>query len=301
MPRTDFTRQTGYNCVVMEILYEQSNFPKNVSLILGFFDGVHAGHQDVIKNTANSNKVIVTFKNSPAEFFGKDFSYIYTRKNNYEILEQLGVNYIFEREFSDLAKISAKDYLEDLINKFSPESITTGFNHTFGANKQGTSKFLEENQNNYKYFCTPATEINNIIISSTQIKTFLSEGKIELANQFLTRNFSLESVVIEGNKLGRTLGFPTANLKYPEQITKIPYGVYKVKALDRIAIMNWGIKPTIGAEEVLEVHIPNFKENLYGKNLKIEVLSKIRNEKKFNNLEELKQQINKDIEECLKS
>jgi riboflavin kinase/FMN adenylyltransferase len=106
--------------------------------------------------------------------------------------------------------------------------------------------------------------------------------------------------VIEGAKLGRKLGFPTANMKYPEEIVKIPYGVYKIKVFDKLAIMNWGIKPTIGAEEAIEIHIPNFEEDLYGKAITFEIISKIRDEKKFNNLEDLKEQIKKDIELCLK-
>ena len=137
-------------------------------------------------------------------------------------------------------------------------------------------------------------------MSSTQIKEFLALGQIEEANKFLTRNFSIESTVIEGNKIGRTLGFPTANMEYPKQITNIPYGVYKIKTLERIAIMNWGIKPTIGSEELIEIHIPNFDADLYNKDLKIEILSKIRNEIKFSSIEDLKLQIEKDVQECLK-
>ena len=286
----------------MEILHENSNFPKKVSLILGFFDGIHAGHQEVIQNTSNSKKVLITFSSSPAEFFGKDFSYIYTREKNYKLIEKLGVDYIYERDFKNIAQLSNQEYLSDILKKFEPLSISTGFNHTFGANKQGNSEYLHQNQTpkGYKYFCIPPTKKNNEIVSSSKIKEFLSKGEIEKANLFLTRKFSIESTVIEGNKLGRTLGFPTANMKYPEKIIKIPYGVYKIRVFEKPAIMNWGVKPTIGSDEVLEVYIPNFERSLYGEKLQVELISKIRDEKKFNNLEELKRQIKKDVEECLK-
>ena len=283
----------------MKILNQNTDFPKNVSLILGFFDGIHIGHQEVIKNTYNKEKVLVTFSTSPAEYFKKEYSYIYNRKKNYELIKTFGVDYIYEQDFSKIATINAKDYLVQLIEKFEPVSITSGFNHNFGFNREGNSEFLKKYLGE-KYLCTEPTIINGEIVSSTLIKEYLSNGNIETANTLLSRNFSLQSKVIEGMQLGRTLGFPTANLKYPERIIKIPYGVYKVRVFDKPAVLNWGIKPTIQSEEVLEVHIPNFEGDLYNQNLEIEFISKIRNEKKFNNLEELKEQIKKDIEICLK-
>lgn len=284
----------------MEILTPKSTIPQNVSLILGFFDGVHAGHCDVIKNTPNSQKIVVTFSESPAKYFNKEFSYIYPRNYNYKLLEEQGVDYIFEQDFANIAKMSAKEYLSMLVNLFNPISITTGFNHTFGANRMGNPEFIKNNKTNFDYFCTQPTMVNNEIVSSTRIKELLTGGDIPKANLFLTKNFSINSTVIEGAKLGRKLGFPTANMKYPENIVKIPYGVYKIKVFEMPAIMNWGIKPTFNSEEILEVHIPNYEDNLYGKELKIEILSKIRDEIKFENIEELKLQIKKDVEKCLK-
>ena len=279
-----------------------SIFPKNVSLILGFFDGIHAGHLEVINNSPkNSEKVIVTFSESPAEYFNKKNSYIYTRANNYKLLELSGVNYIFEQEFPDIINLSADNYLEMLIEKFSPISITTGFNHTFGKNRVGNAEFLKNTKKSFKYFYTPARIIDDKVVSSSNIKEFLKIGDLELASKFLTRNFSIESRVIKGQQLGRKLGFPTANLKYPENIIKIPYGVYKVKVFDLPAVLNWGVKPTLDSkEELLEVHIPDFNNDLYGQNIEIEILAKIREEIKFENLESLVEQIKKDIEICLK-
>lgn len=284
----------------MEILIENSTFPQQGSLVLGFFDGIHIGHQNVINAVNHKPLIVVTFSSSPAEYFGKDFKYIYKRDYDYKILEDLGVDYVFEQDFSKIANISAEDYLQSLLEKFNPKIIVSGFNHTFGLNKQGDSDLLTQKQEKYKYICVEPTIISDEVVSSTLIKKYLSVGNIKKANEFLTKPFVIESPVIEGAKLGRRLGFPTANLKYPASIVKIPYGVYKVEALGKCAVMNWGVKPTIGAEEVIEVHIPNYCEDLYNKTLQIKIIDKIRDEKKFNSLEELKTQIKKDVESCLK-
>ncbi|MCM1003253.1 MAG: riboflavin biosynthesis protein RibF [Candidatus Gastranaerophilales bacterium] len=274
------------------------------SLILGFFDGVHKGHREVIKTACCGEKsVLITFKDSPALYFGKNVEYILPREKSYEIIKSLGVDEIVEQDFSTLAEISADDYLDLLVKKYSPVSISTGFNHTFGKGRLGNSEFLTQNQTkyNYKYFCSPACVIDDEVVSSTKIREFLMQGNIEKANEFLDSNFLIKSTVIEGAKLGRQLGFPTANMIYPNGIVRIPYGVYAVKVSDKPAILNWGVKPTVnGKTEFLEVHIPNYEADLYNLPLEVEFIKKIRDEKKFANLDELKHQIKKDVEECLK-
>ena len=293
----------------MEIIRNNLLNLKNIALILGFFDGVHAGHREVIKSavsyakTNSAKTALLTFKNSPAEYFKKPFNYIFPREYSYKLLSELGVDYIIEKDFEDLVNISAHEFLESLIKTYSPISISTGFNHTFGKNRQGNPNFLENFQENYnyKYFCAPEFKMENITVSSTNIKSFLSEGKIKEAYKFLTNNFSIKSKVISGDKIGRTIGFPTANLKYPNQIVKIPYGVYFAKVFDKPAVLNWGVKPTFdGKNEVLEVHILGFEGDLYGQELNVEIIDKIRDEKKFKSVDELKKQIKKDIEKCLK-
>ena len=282
----------------------------NCCLILGFFDGVHKGHKSVIESAVNYAKenntksVLVTFTNSPAEYFKNKSEYIYTRALSYEIIRNLGVNIIVEKDFSELVNISAENYLKYLIEEFSPISISTGFNHTFGHNREGCASYLEKESQKYgyKYFCTPAYYIDNEIVSSTVIKKYLSEGSLSKINSMLTEPYTIESQVIHGKELGRTIGFPTANMTYPQQCVKLPYGVYLSDTPYGKGILNWGIKPTVGSNsEVLEVHIPGFSKNIYGENLRIKILKKIRDEKKFNSINELKQQIAKDTEECLKS
>ena len=143
---------------------------------------------------------------------------------------------------------------------------------------------------------------NNKVISSTYIKELLQEGRVERANELLGSKFSISGVVIEGAQLGRTIGFPTANVKYPPDIVQIPYGVYAARVGGHAGVLNWGIKPTVHniKEPIVEVHILDYEGDLYGKNIEIDILKKLRNEQKFASLEELKLQIKKDAEECLK-
>ena len=287
----------------MEFLNKSSKFPKNVSLILGFFDGLHLGHRELILQAPNNTeKVLVTFSKSPAEYFTPKFNYIYPRKISYSIAEKLGIDYILEYNFSEILNIRAEDYLNNLIENFEPKYILSGFNHTFGKNKLGNAEFLKEKQQeyNYKYICVPEYKRDGKTVSSTYIKELLAVGQISKANSLLGEFFKLKSKVIKGAQIGRKIGFPTANMKYPKDIIRIPYGVYCVKAFNMPAVLNWGVKPTVnGKEEVLEIHIPNWGKDLYEKELEIEIIDKIRDEQKFKNLEELKTQIKKDVQKCL--
>lgn len=284
------------------------------SLVLGFFDGVHKAHKAVIQSAFEScdNVTVVTFKESPAVYFQGNAEYIYSRKESIEKIKSLGVNEVVELDFPSIAGMEAEYYLKYLIDTYSPISISTGFNHTFGLNKKGNPQFLRENQEkfNYKYICVPQINDGEDIVSSTIIKKYLQEGRVDRANELLESNFVLEGKVIHGAKIGRTIGFPTANIKYPKEIVKLPFGVYCVSLALREreggrgqlkpAIMNWGMKPTVHntVEPVVEVHILNFEGDLYGEDIRVEVLNQIRPEQKFSNLEDLKKQIEKDIKKC---
>ena len=281
---------------------------KGISIILGFFDGIHCGHREVVNQAVNfaaqnnSMTLLITFKNSPAEFFKKEFKYIYPREISYRKIEALGVDYLLELDFANIINITAEEYLENLVKKYEPISITTGFNHTFGFNKQGNAKLLKDcsSQFGYEYFSIEPCVLGDELVSSTLIKNKLQKAELVDANKLLGEDFSLKVNIIEGEKLGRELGFPTANAKYPNKIIKLPYGVYKVSVLNKLAIMNWGVKPTFGKKkELLEIHIPGFNGNLYNKELEIKVLDKIRDEKKFASCDELVAQINEDLR-CLK-
>lgn len=298
----------------MEI-FTELNKQKDLSVILGFFDGIHQGHKAVISagvNFAKRNGIksaLVTFNEAPSVFLKKKKKqYLLTKSEKIRLIENLGVDYLYLLDFNeDFSKITASDYLKSLIENLHPKAITSGYNHYFGFNKSGNSDYLKlmQNEYNYEYLEIEPVKIKDGIVSSSKIREALLSGKIKLANYMLGYRFYIENKVIEGQQLARTLGFNTANLLFPEDIIQIPNGVYAVEVkIDNnnyIGIANYGTKPTVTNDDkkILEVHIVNFDENIYGKVIKVSFLDKIRDEKKFESLTQLKEQITKDIE-CLK-
>lgn len=287
-------------------IFTELNKNSNLSLALGFFDGVHLGHQAVIKSAVdfakqNGNKsAVITFSDHPCCYLrGVCPEYILTRKEREKKFEELGVDYLFELDFESIANLTAQDYLKDvLINHFTPVSISTGWNHNFGCKKSGNVKILRENSKkyDYKYFELQPQKLNNKIISSTIIRKLLSQGKIEKANLMLGSKFSITGKVVKGSQIGRTIGFKTANINYPAELIELPYGVYSVETNYGKAIANFGIRPTVnGSKVTLEVHISDFAKDIYGEQINIKFNKMIRTEKKFSSLEELKKQISKDI------
>ena len=293
----------------MQILHDLSENP-NLSLALGYFDGVHIGHQAVIKNAVNYAKqnggksAVITFKDHPCCFFhGVCPKYILTREYREKFIADLGVDYLYELDFEKLAGLSAEEYLENiLIKHFSPKSISTGFNHNFGHNKTGDVKFLEQEsiKYNYKYFALPPQKYDGEVISSTKIRKLLSDGQIDTANKMLGRNFIIEGTVIKGRQIGRTIGFRTANILYPIELIDIPFGVYSVlvnyASQTYQGIANFGVRPTVnGHGALLEVHIIDFEKDIYGEVLEVKFIKMLRTERKFDSLDSLKQQISRDI------
>ena len=284
---------------------------ENLSLALGFFDGVHIAHQKVISGTVNYAKennlksAVVTIGKHPVCYLKHLVpSYISKREYSYKLIENMGIDYIIELDFEKISDLSAKEYLEDILIKyFSPKGIFTGFNHTFGANRGGNSAFLKENASkyNYEYIEIPPQTVNSEIVSSTKIRDYIKEGDIQSANKMLGREFCVEGIVTEGNKLGRKIGFPTANIKYPQDIIELPNGVYSVKVTaegkELSGIANFGTKPTISENKskILEVNIFDFDKDIYFQNIEVKFLKFIRPEKKFSDLDELKEQIKCDI------
>lgn len=275
------------------------------SLVLGFFDGVHKAHRAVIESALNcsDNVTLITFKESPAVYFCHNAEYILSREESVNKIKSLGVKEVIELDFPKIADITAENYLENIVDTYKPNYISTGFNHTFGLNKAGNPNFLEQNESKYgyKYICTLPVEENGEIVSSTLIKEYIKKGNVEYANYLLESNFILEGTVIHGAKIGRKIGFPTANINYPKNIVKLPFGVYGAVIDGKTSVMNWGMKPTVNntLEPVVEAHILDFDGDLYDKDIKIEVLKQIRGEKKFANLDELRTQISEDVKQCL--
>lgn len=288
----------------MQILTELNKNP-NLSLALGFFDGVHLGHQAVIKNAVDfaeqngTKSAVITFKDHPCcHLWGVCPKYILTREERRKRIEKIEVDYLYELDFENICNMSAKEYLENiLLRYFSPSAISTGWNHTFGHDKIGNAEFLRKNAINYEYFEIEPKSLDGEIISSSTIRNLLVNGKIIHANAMLGYKFQVSGTVVEGNKIGRTLGFKTANINYPSELIDLPFGVYDVSANNKKAIANFGIRPTVdGQKTVLETHILDFNEDIYNQDITIEFNKMLRPERKFQSLDELKEQIKTDIQ-----
>lgn len=293
-------------------IFDELNINKGLSLAFGFFDGVHLGHQAVIKSAVehskenNTKSSIITFQDHPCcYFYDVQPKYIIKRHTKIELFEKLGVDYLYFLTFDDyLAKLSAPDYLKEVIIKnFEPKAISTGFNHFFGAKKSGNVNLLKTMQKelNYQYFEIPPVLYHSEVVSSTRIREDLALGNIKMVNAMLGYEYFLEEKVVEGQKLGRQLGFKTANLIYPDNLVEIGRGVYKVKVNYKgeifDAIANYGLRPTVTNTDkaTLEVHIFNFDQEIYDEEIKVTFIKKIRDEKKFESFDELKNQIQADI------
>lgn len=291
----------------------KENLLNSSCLALGFFDGVHVGHQKVLSNAVNkaeelnSISTVVTFSKHPKSIITKSHTnMLVSLEERLVLFEDFGVQAAVVIDFNEkLAAMTAQNYLKKiLIGCFNAKSITIGYNHKFGGDKLGCSKFLEDNGKIYDYQVSviQPVKIDNHIVSSSAVRKFISKGDVVSAAKFLGRNFKIKGLVIHGQHLGRTLGFPTANLCLPEELI-IPYGgVYsglaKIDSDVYSAVINVGKRPTIGDinKDLVEVHILDFDKDIYGKNIEIEFLQRVRDEKKFDSLDELKFQIKKDCE-----
>lgn len=293
----------------MEIFNELKKL-NNTAIGLGFFDGVHLGHKTLISTlveTAQKNNLksaLITFSSNPAEQFGQNIKYLTTNHEKELLLAPLKIDYLFELEFNkNLSSLSPLEYLNLLKTYLNPQHIITGFNHTFGKNKCGTPELLAEFAPKYgfTYLQIPPIKLNNTIISSTKIRNELNSGNIELATAMLGHPYSISGTVKKGLQLGKSIGYPTANIEFPPQKANIPYGVYSVNInynnQNFKGLMNYGTKPTINNSQspVIEVHILNFNENIYNKQITINLIKWIREEQKFNSISELKHQIEKDL------
>ena len=292
-------------------IYDDLTFIKNSSLALGFFDGLHLGHRVVLKNAIhvakehNSVSTVIIFKEHPLNYLtDTKIPQILTLDEKLEILSNLGIDNTVILDFEKYSHIKAQDYIENILIKyFSPIAITTGFNHSFGFNGEGNGNLLKQNKEkyNYKYFEVPPFVVNNNIVSCSVIRNYIQLGNFPDSEKLLGYRFFIKGTVTEGEHLASKLGFPSANIIYPEDKINIPHGVYFVTVMidnkKYNGILNYGFAPTVDNINNLktEVHILGFNQNIYGKNLKISFITKIRNQMKFENIEKLKAQIVRDI------
>lgn len=277
---------------------------------LGSFDGIHMGHMSLINKTVelarnnNAKSVVYTFKNHPREVINKDASIelLMDNEEKYNVLKENNIDIIKFQEFNmNFMQKSSEEFVRDLVEEFNVKGIVVGFNYRFGYKNSGDVKLLETLSKKYNYtlYVMPAFTYNNLIVSSTEIRNVIKEGNIEKANIMLGRAYMLHGLVERGKQIGRTIGFPTANLKYNKKKILPKEGVYytEIKVNNNLykAITNIGNNPTVnGLKLTVESYLLDFDEDIYDKEIQVYFLKYIRGVHKFNSLDELKNQLEKD-------
>ena len=274
-----------------------------VAVCLGTFDGVHKGHLAVLKMPKEYKKIAVTFSKPPKFFLNEATKLITNLDEKCKTLKSIGIDEVLVLQFEDVKDMQPEQFLDFIYNKYNPTLISCGFNYRYGKNGEGNTKTLESfcRRKEIIFNCINPVKSDGVIVSSSLIRQLLENGDIEKANSFLQVPFSYTSLVISGDKRGRTIGFPTANQKYPEELIKLKFGVYKTEVIFEgkkySAVTNIGIRPTFEIDYVIsETYIKNFSGDLYGKNLTVIPLKFLRGEVKFSSLEDLKKQIITDLE-----
>lgn len=291
---------------------------RNAVITIGTFDGVHTGHQHILQqlqeaaHACNGETVIITFDPHPREVLAGDKTVrlLTTLEEKIELLAHWGIHHLvvvpFTREFSEL---SATAYLEDfLISTFRPHTIIIGYDHRFGHNREGGLELLEAEQEKYGFRLLeiPQQVIHDAAVSSTRIRKSLQEGDVRLASELLGYPYFLQGKVVHGDKMGRKLGFPTANISLNDYRKLIPaQGVYAVTvsvgnggALLQGAL-NIGTRPTFNGSELrIEVFILDFDKEIYDAAIRVDFLEYIRSDRRFDSVEALVVQMKNDVEQA---
>jgi len=300
---------------VVQDIQNYSSITKSI-LTIGTFDGVHVGHQKIIKalvKEAHNKKLlanVLTFFPHPRMVLQKDvqIKLIDTLAEKETFLRELGVDTLIIHPFSkEFSRLSALEFTRDiLVNQLKISELFIGYDHRFGKNREATVADLTSFGKTYdfKVNIIPAQDVSAITVSSTKIRTAILDGDFIKVVDFLGRFFQLSGTVTKGQSLGRTINFPTANLLIDSQHKIIPpKGVYLVSIFHHqnqyYGMMNIGTRPTLnGDKQTIEVHIFEFNKNIYGRSLTIHFIEKIRDEQKFESFDALKKQLIKDKEIC---
>lgn len=286
-------------------------------LTIGTFDGVHVGHQKILKRVVKiayekeAKPAVLTLFPHPRMVLQKDdtIKLLNTIDERTQLLKDLGIEEVIVKEFTkEFANLSAKDYVKHiLVEELNTKQIVIGYDHHFGKNRSANIDDLKifAKEFNFKVEEISAQEIKDVTVSSTKIRNALNNGNIEVANAYLGYKYFISGDVVKGKGIGRTLDYPTANIRIKESYKLIPNdGVYVVKSEIEgstiYGMMNIGTNPTVsGKARSIEVHFFDFDSDIYGKSLKIEFLHWLRSEQKFENLKALKKQLSKDMTEAL--
>jgi len=306
----------------MNILEGADSFPKqNYTVVtIGTFDGVHIGHQEILNKISRQAKdnngvsVVVTFWPHPRFVLqGEEESglkLLSTFDDKAKRLADQGIDYVVKIPFTkEFSQTSSEDFIRNvLIDQIGTTHLVIGYDHHFGRNREGSFEYLQTNIDSYGFTLQeiPRQDIDDVGVSSTKIRIALGQGKVDVARSYLARNYEITGKVIHGQKLGRTIGYPTANIQLLESYKLVPSdGIYAVKVIhgDKIffGMLYIGQKPTLdnGHHKVIEVNIFDFNEDIYGELLTIDFLEYIRGDMKFANLDLLVEQITDDKEKTL--
>lgn len=292
---------------------------KNAVVTIGAFDGVHVGHQTIINRMLRIAKkfkgeaVLVTFDPHPRLVLQKSskIKLLTSIQERIDLLEKVGIKHLiiipFDKSFSNLTSL---EFVRDiLVKKIGTKRLVIGYDHHFGRNREGSFEHLKKYGSFYGFDVEeiPAQEVNDINVSSTKIRSALEGGDVTRAAKYMGHPYTIVGTVIKGEQIGRSIGFPTANIKVKNSNKLIPKeGVYAVRVLflNQIytGMLNIGYRPTLGQDNLLsiEVNIFNFDENIYGQELKLEVIQLVRNETKFTSVNNLKLQLEQDLKSCKK-
>ena len=305
----------------MKTIHGIENFPADEASIvtIGTFDGVHLGHQQILKQLIDTSRksklksVLLTFFPHPRMVLQPDISMrlIQTIQEREKVLQKTGLDYLVIHPFStEFSRLSADDYVKQiLVEQLNVRKVVVGYDHRFGRNRTASLEDMYHYADIHEFEVIEinAEKIESTAVSSTKIRKAIDEGNIELANTYLGHSFTIEGMVIDGYKRGRELSYPTANIDLQNQHKIVPkQGVYLVKSKLKgrvvYGMMNIGTKPTFDTTmPSIEVHFLDWNGNLYGQAVQVELLKWVREERKFSSVEELQTQIQADEQYCRSS
>lgn len=294
----------------------QARSIKNAVVTIGTFDGVHLGHQAIFKEMrrlareVDGETVVVTFHPHPRQVLSigtEKLRFICSQEEKLQKFEEFGIDNVMVIPFTkEFAGTPSDEFIKNyILERLHPAVIVVGYDHHFGKNRMGDFEMLSQlsEQYGFRTVQVEAQYIDQVAVSSTKIRNYLWTGNVKAANELLGYPYSVTGTVVMGNQIGRTLGFPTANLDLPNEYMMINNpGVYACRALidGKVydAMANTGLRPTIGDRDegdfIIEVNIFDFDGDLYGKTLKVWFVERIRDEERFNGLEALKNQLTQD-------